>query len=199
MANVSWNARDELGRMIEVTSDTVMDVAPPGPEQIAGGGGEQRIRLLGPYTVNYDTDDIEDSNTGLTLFSVTTTDIILDCWVRIITDWNSDDSCLLDIATRSNFDSLIPGGVELSSHTVSHKEDAFSDLGRRVSGVADFAAQASSAQSVLSADGDTFTYRPRVVPAHVKVAGEIFAYITRSGSAPSAGQALIYALIAQPA
>lgn len=57
MANVSWNARDEQGRMIEVTSETVMDVAPPGPEAIAAGGS-LAVNHYGPFTITHETTEL---------------------------------------------------------------------------------------------------------------------------------------------
>lgn len=178
---------------IEKAVTTGTTLVEPEPFAGASAGSQQDISLLGPYTVNFDTVGIEDDDIGLSMFTTELDWIILDCWVRIIVPWNNADTVSLDIATRNNFDSLIPGGVDLMTGT----EDPFSDLGRRVSANNDKVQSASG--KLINAAGDDTTLNPRVVPAHVKTPGEVFAYILRTGSAPAAGQVLIYALIATPA
>lgn len=163
------------------------------------GGVALNFRLLGPFTLNFDTPNIENGAAGVTLWSAEVGDILIDCWVRVITNWNSDASVLLDIATLNNFDSLIPGGVQVSNFESDHREDAFSDLGRRFAGLGDFGIQAANAGVITTNDGSTLTFHPRLVPAHFKVATDVIAYVQRGGSVPTAGQVLVYAIVANPA
>jgi hypothetical protein len=51
MSTVTVQGRDEDSRLIDVTITTEADVAPPGPEVLASGGGTQRVRLLGPVSI----------------------------------------------------------------------------------------------------------------------------------------------------
>ena len=51
-APITWQGRDAKGNVVDVTSEVSTVTAPPRVE--SGAGGEQTIRLLGPFPVAFD-------------------------------------------------------------------------------------------------------------------------------------------------
>lgn len=80
MGTATVIGRDELGRIIDVQVTTDEDIAPPGPETVAAGGGVQQVRLI-TGTVQYNATDIETDPGALW------TDEVLPSGTTIVDYW----------------------------------------------------------------------------------------------------------------
>lgn len=65
MPQVSWNARNELGELLEVQGDTDAIVASPGPAELTQGGGATGVGIFDYVQTETPSGDIADGATWL--------------------------------------------------------------------------------------------------------------------------------------
>jgi hypothetical protein len=169
------------------------DVSTPGEATLPVG--VQQVRLLGPYEFSFDTPGI-DSGIYLTgIFELTSGTILLDLWLEIVNRWN-------------------PGGTPNTTLYVEANDgvDIFDYPGVPISG-AEITADTSDVGDVLAANLSTdpapfFSARTygehasgfsRLLPSRVFETAPLYLAVDQNGATAIAGQARIYALIAEPA
>ena len=173
MPTVSWNARDASGELIDVQGDTDALVSPPGPAQLTQDGGEQTIRLLGPYTVNFNTGSIEGV-TGVAFGSALPLGTILfRAWAVTYTLWNAGTSSFLAVGLGDGTNNVFLTAFDLQSDEWTAADPVISNIPPDTGPV------------------DT-------VIAQVTAVATLRAKVLRTGSAPSAGNAKFWALVAVP-
>jgi hypothetical protein len=185
MATVTVQGRDENRRLIDVTLTTEADVAPPGPEVVSASGGEQTIRLLGPFRVNFNTANVATAN-GAKLADLDAGVLVLLVRVEVVTPWDAHaDNARLKIGI---------GGAGFASGDWYMAREYL--VGSNFAAPVDANTGPESGYVGGSESGGTVTLTGAV--HRVVTAGALVAAVTDTAGA-TAGAADVYALIAEPA
>lgn len=137
--------------------------------------GEQRIRLLGPFTINHDDELI---NPGVLLAELEAGTVVVAAWAEVVTPWDGADD--------------VPNSQELN---IVAGDDLWPVTTVLVCVNDSEPATASSGRAAYSHTNQTF---PRISPVRVITAGDLRATAVDYG-VTTAGQARVFALIAEPA
>jgi hypothetical protein len=178
MGTATVTGRDELGRIIDVQLTTTADVAPPGPETVASGGGEQTIRLLGPVQIAWDDFGGNGGNFPVLLAAIPDGATVIAAPVFVTTAFDANTTLQIGVAPSEDLtdasDLLTSTGINLAS--------------------APSGAPARYLIASRIADGSAYA-----VLREIRAVSDVslMCYLS-SGDPVTQGEATIYALIAEP-
>jgi hypothetical protein len=162
-----------------------------------GASGVQAIRLL-KATLNFNDPNVENDAVGIVLAeSLVINTVVIEVWAELKTRWVGPTAAYLRIDALPAYDALITPEPDLTKASLVDTVQTMAYNNQNV----DITTSVTTLTGTRSHSAtDPWTPKVRVLPARVAVTGaSIISYIIRAGSAASAGQADVYALIAEPA
>jgi len=139
-------------------------------EEETGGG----LEVLGPMVVTFDTEDIA---TQALVFDLASGTIVVKAWALIVTPWNSPGSNQLNLGIGPA-DWATGDWWLLTSYDAQQSPLRDANAGVEASNVASDTPPSANLRAGLTAQ-----------------AGALIANVTNAGGAPTAGEAIIYALV----
>ena len=180
MPEVKWQARRVSdGVLVDVTGDTIgTPASAPTANELEAGSGTQTISLLGPFTVNFNSSGITGQGALLTS-AVGAGSLVFYAWAEVTTEWQFAGADSLTIQVAPNAD---PGNTY--------------NLVTYVTAPGNLIAVQGDAVMIQEATSGNGSAAPNRSVVRCTAASRLVAY---TGTAASAGQAKVYALIATPA